>query len=235
MSCVRSTWKEIQRFLLGAAVDENRGEIRRRNLHSLRSFSFLGIGMASLALASSLPLKGMIPFHLQFFILLVYLLAMAASSFWVQRRMQLVTPSVYLWFSPLMLWAILMGTVWDPRVPSVTFMVLICILPIIILDKPWRVLLFITANAAVFALCCAYAKPRRIFIQDMMDLALFYILSIGINSLILEMQLSNVKYASDLRRVSETDALTAIKNRGAGELEIRSLLEQKQSGLFCIL
>lgn len=230
----RGWLNQIRRFLSGAAVEENRGEIRRRNLHSLRVFSVLGLGLAILALVCSLPMKGMVPFHRQFLLLLAYLLAMTCSAFRM-RRMQLVTPSLYLWLSPLMLWAILMGTFWDPAVPAVTFMVLLCILPIIILDKPWRVLLFITVNSAVFCLCCFYAKSRHLFMQDTVDLVLFYILSIGVNSLTLEIQLRNVRYASALRLVSETDALTAIANRGAGEQRIRGLLEQKRYGMFCIL
>lgn len=38
-----------------------------------------------------------------------------------------------------------------------------------------------------------------------------------------------------LRKMSETDALTRIDNRGSGEQKIQIMLEQQQEGLFCII
>ena len=127
--------------------------------------------------------------------------------------------------------AILMGTFLDPYEPSITIMIFMGALPLFILDKPWRVCLYITIVAA----CCYQAKEFGLFIEDFIDLVAFFTLAIGVNSFTLHDRLENVVNYVKFREKSERDALTGIYNRGKGEEKIAQLLQKETYGAFCII
>lgn len=85
--------------------------------------------------------------------------------------------------TPVMIMGILMGTFLDKTEPSITIMVFICVLPLFILDKPWRITLYITGTAIIYGICCFIAKDINMFMADLVDLVTFYFLSVGVNFL----------------------------------------------------
>lgn len=77
--------------------------------------------------------------------------------------------------------AIMLGTFLDPTQPSITIMIFICVLPLFILDKPWRVCLYITIIAVIYCICNYLAKDFQLFLEDFVDLVAFYFLAAGVN------------------------------------------------------
>lgn len=226
--------KSIKEFFLGRSVDIHLSEVRARNAGYLRSFSILGVCMMMFTVVFGQLLRSLVSFNGEFAALLFYFALMFAYTCFTKGRTEHATIAIYAWMSPLMALAVLIGTFLDPTEPSITIMVFICVLPLFILDKPWRITVFITVSAAVYAVCCYYAKTRELFAIDLVDLVLFYIFGVGVNCLLLRDRLNSVEYAVTMRIASETDALTGLYNRGAGERSIRTLLGQGRPGMFCI-
>ena len=69
-----------------------------------------------------------------------------------KKRIKNITLVFYSAMTPVMIMAILLGTFLDTQESSITIMIFICALPIFILDKLWRVCLYITSIALVYCI-----------------------------------------------------------------------------------
>lgn len=227
--------KAIQLFLHGPVFDRCEEAIRQHNYEYLRSFSIIGVCVSFLTIVYGQIMQHVVTFNTEFIILFFYCLAVFGATFIIKKFMRYITPLLYILLTPLMLIGILMGTFFDPTQPSITIMVFLCVIPLFVLDRPWRVLLYITCVATMYTICCYIAKSNAVYVADMIDLVLFYFLGMGINCVILKDRMSNVEYAASILEMSQFDALTKIYNRGAGEQKIKEFLADEQYGMFCIM
>lgn len=227
-----NNWKM---FLSGESVERCSLEVSARNGHNLRAFSLLGIVMMSFAIVFGWIMRHAFTFSTEFLIMWAYFLVMYLVTRFIGAHTRHATAAFYFWITPLMLMGIVIGTFADPQQPSITIMVFLCVLPMFILDKPWKIVLFILMHSVVYTICCYLAKSPELFIADMIDLVLFMVLSVGVNCLILRERIDNVEYAMKMRLMAETDALTELNNRGAGEKRVKLLMEQGKSGMFLLL
>ena len=227
--------EKLLEFFRGDTIGRCAEEVCARNRENLRSFSIVGIVMSSFALLFCWLMRSVFSFHPEVLLLWAYFLLMYLADRWFGARIRHSTLVSYLWLLPLMAAGIVLGTFLNPEKPSITIMVFLCVLPLFILDRPWRIVLLIVATAAAYMACCAAAKPAALFVADMVDLFLFTVLGIGVNYLILRDRIQSVEAATMMKRLAETDALTGISNRGAGEAGIRSLMRQSRSGLFLLI
>lgn len=228
----QKAWK---RFLYGESIERCSAEVCIKNNKNLRAFATLGIIMMSFAVVFGWMMSSIFTFNFEFLLMWGYFLIMRLTLHFVKINSKYVTLAFYLWLNPIMVMGIILGTFGDPTQPSITIMVFLCVLPMFILDKPWRVILFIILNAAVYTWCCYEAKTFILFAADMIDLILFTVLGVGVNCLILRDRIDNVEYAMKMRLIAETDALTGIYNRRAGEERIRSMIDHDTNGMFLLI
>ncbi len=225
-------WKEK---LLAKRVDLYKAEIYRRNYNSLFGLSMIGCIITLGILIISIPLAPYFVFNGQVFILFFLSAALCLfTKFYLQNAKNYSTLVFYMGASLLMGMGIIMGTFLDRNVPSITVMVFLSVLPLFVIDKPWRVILFISVSAMVYIGCCFYAKEYGLFIIDVMHLAAFYCLAIGINVLSLNERIDHVEDYVQYKIKSEMDLMTGIYNREAGLLKIKELVCQQVKGAFII-
>ena len=174
-------------------------------------------------------------FIAELFILWAYIAVMYGVIKLIKVKSRYILIIFYLWMIPIMLTGIFMGTFGDPRQISVTIMVFLCVVPMFILDKPWRIGLFIILTAIAYVICCYLAKPLQVFYTDMVDLVLVSGLGIGANFFILRDRIDNVEKNMELMHMAETDFLTDLHNRGAGVEKVESLLRQGRNGMFILM
>ena len=221
--------------LIGKRVDRYKEEINIRNYSSFRGLAIVGALISIIVLCFGMLLSEVVTFNVEFFLIFCYFIGMFLISYYLKRHMRYITMAFYLALVPLMLIGILMGTFLDPTEPSITIMVFLCVLPLFLLDKPWRILSFITLTAIIYCICCYIAKDQTMFIADLIDLVAFYFLAVGVNYFILNERVDNVDNFIKYREKSEKDLLTGIYNRGGGVEKIQHLLEQKIYGAFIII
>lgn len=232
---MNKTLDKFRFYILGTTVDRCENEVKRCNHYNLRAFADLGIVMMTFAIIFGQLMRNILTFNTEFFILWAYFILMYITTHIKKGYSKYITLIFYLWMIPLQIMGIIMGTFGDPTQPSITIMVFLCVLPLFILDKPWRIVLFILLTSIVYTICCFIAKTPQMFVADMIDLVLFTVLGIGVNCLILRDRIHNVEYAANMKHLSETDALTNIYNRGAGESQIKLMMRQGKGGMFVIL
>lgn len=210
-------------------------EIRTRNCKNFRHFSIVGLFISIAVLLFGLLLRKIVTFKTSFLISACYFICMIYLEKVIERKyIKHITLIFYIAVTPVMIMSILLGTFLDPTDPSITIMIFICVLPLFILDKPWRICLYITIIAIVYCICCYIAKDFDLFMKDFINIVAFYILAIGVNFFILKDRLENVENYIKIRKKSEIDPLTGIYNRGIGTEKITKLVNQKVYGAFCI-
>ncbi|MGL5977669.1 MAG: GGDEF domain-containing protein [Erysipelotrichaceae bacterium] len=227
--------ERYQAFLLGKSIERCSDIIQERNRYNLNALAMVGLAMMSFSILFGWWMQDVFTFQTELLLLWGYFALMYLANRFMRIKDRFITVSFYIWMIPLMAMAIILGTFADPLEPSITIMVFICVIPLFILDKPWRVISFIIVTALVYTLCCFLAKDRLLFLADMIDLVLFGVMSIGINCLILKDRMTNVERAMNVKQLADLDALTKLYHRGAGEERIKALLASDASGMMILL
>lgn len=226
----------FRELFLARKVDLYKEEIKKRNLHNLCGLSNIGLFICTVTLLLGLCFSEIVPFIFEFKVLFCFFAILCILSHTIIKKFwKYVMVLFYLAMTPLMLFGILMGTFLDPEVPSVTIMIFICVIPLLILDKPWRIVLYITASALVYSIVCFHAKDFGLFIKDMIDLVAFYLLAVGVNYFTLSERIDSVENYVKYREKSEKDLLTGLYNRGTGVNRIMNLIQRKVYGAFIII
>lgn len=220
---------------VGHKFDLYKEEVCKRNYNKFLSFSLYGAAITFVMLCAIQFVNERLLYSPVFLIIFAYFGILIGVSRILKNHKEKMTPACYIAQIPLMLIAIFMGTVMDPGEISVTIIVFICVLPTLILDKLWRVSLFIMAVSLTFIIFAYHIKPEVIFKKDVLDIVFFDLVGLSINAFSIKERINNVENYLNLRKKSEQDSLTMIYNRGTGERKIDTLIKQKQYGMFCIM
>lgn len=216
--------------------DAYRDEIRLRNYRKLRTFAQVGLILGAVItlvelLTGSCDQLQLAPIAVFLYFGLLWLI----RRFLLPENTRHITLIFYLMEMPTMAVAIAMGTFLDPGSSSITIMVFLCAMPLFLLDKPWRVSLYICATAAVYSVCCFLSKDAALFHSDMVNLISFTLIALGINLFSLRERIESVESLVKYREKAERDVLTGIYNRGVGDEKIKLLLQEKVPGAFIII
>ena len=196
----------------------------------------MGIIITTAILILGKPLAPYFAFNGQVLILFfIAILLYFFTKFYLVHEKQFSTFVFYIIISLVMGIGIVMGTFLDRNVPSITVMVFMCVLTLFVIDKPWRVILFISISALIYIACCFYVKEYLLFLTDLMHLIAFYCLAIGINVLTLNERISHVENFVQYKLKSEMDLMTGVYNREAGLFKIKELVFHQVKGAFIIV
>ncbi len=169
------------------------------------------------------------------FLVLYSVLLFFLSRWCQQKNTKRIRPVMYLAFAPILIAGVLMGTCLDPANPAVSIIIYICILPLFIMDKPWRILLYQLFFAAVFVLFSRYFKTQEVFLSDVRYLPIYLGLGMATNVFSLMERVESAENYVRIQHESEKDMLTGLFNRKSGEEKVRDLFKAKVPGTFAIL
>ncbi len=234
--------KLVRRFghlkerLLAEKVDLYKDEINNRNYHSFIGLTVVGSAITGSILIIGMPLPYLFTYNKQIFVLFcISLILYFIGKSFLQKEKKYSTLAFYCALTPIMLMGILMGTFLDPKVPSVTIMVFLCVLTLFMIDKPWRIILYITCSAVLYAIFCYYAKAYELFLTDVVHLFAFYCMAVGVNYLTVKERIDNVESFVNYRIRSEIDLMTGVFNREVGLNKIKELINNGIQGAFIIV
>lgn len=170
------------------------------------------------------------------YVLTVLSLAGCASSrFILPRHPRIILIAYYAFLSLLLALFMLMGTVWDPQSAAVTFIMFMVVLPLFMLDRPWRVALFVIAATVLFCIMATEFKGTAISSQDVSNAISFCFMGIAINTAFMRVKLNDVVTRAEFEKLSTIDSLTGVLNRRSGESLIEWLLEAREEGALSAL
>ena len=220
--------------LLGKRLDVYRKEIDRRNAEVTDQFLLFGMILSVMILAvqvfvrrTAIIYTNVIMFA--YFFVLVILRRMTAQKVHLNG-----TAMMYLIQIPMVIFSILMGTVWDPGREAFTILVLLASFPLCILDKPYRIVLYIVCSAVSFLTIDHLVKTPELFQTDINHMISSTLVSLAASMFVLRDRLESLRNYIAVRDKSQTDVLTGIWNRSHGQSLIQDLLDEGEGGA-CIM
>lgn len=160
--------------------------------------------------------------------LLVCLLEMGAAFFVCARA-----PRFQLWFFYGFLvivysFAIILGVPMMRENPATTFDVLLLALPLLIIDRPYRIDLLLLVATVVFCLATYRLKPAPIASMDIVNAVCFFTLAVIVNYHVLKTQYHDTLLRMHVEHERDTDNLTRLLARFAFQRDVSLLLEAER-------
>lgn len=221
---------------LNGLVREYAAEIDKRNRSSFVLFSNGALILSALIFSVTLLVpdyRSLMPSH---GIIFLYSALLFFFSRWCsQKNDAYIRLEMYLAFVPLLVGAVLLGTVLDPLKPAISIVIYICLLPLFIIDRPDRIIAYQIFFAVVFVIMSRLCKPAQIFRDDTLYLPIYLALGIGTNIFSLMERVESAKNYCLLRHESERDSLTTLLNRKSGEEKLKVLFQSQVHGTFAIV
>lgn len=143
----------------------------------------------------------------------------------VKIKPQVVTALWYLLFLAFGLYGIFLNTLIRPELSATTICVFIVAGPLLILDRPARVLSFMLGIAALFIIFAVNNKTESMAFADSVNLICCLIMGIMIYVTLNHIRLKEIVQARHLRYERDTDRLTDLLNKSAAEETIQKQLK----------
>ena len=208
---------------LGVRVDNCAEEVDRRNRKNFLIMSDGALIFAAISFAASL----LLPFYRTLAVPHGILFLYSCFLFWAARLCEKektghIRTIMYLCFAPILGMAILLGSFLDPQRSAITIIILLCILPLFIIDKPGRNILYQLLFAGLFVICSYLAKTKNIFQEDMRYFPIYLAYVLGGNYFALADKIESAENYVLVRKEAQHDALTELLNRKSGEEQVKS-------------
>ena len=163
------------------------------------------------------------------FALLLLLLSIGARKY-----PALTYAGVYLAISGFMIYGIAIGTITRPGEATVTFMVMLLLMPLIFIDKPIRIALCLILYIIVFIVAAFNTKTGATLSVDVSDAIIFGLLAIASGSIVIRAKVKGYVLENRLHIMSETDQLTGLNNRNCYEWRLKTYHDVSHKSLGCI-
>ena len=155
-------------------------------------------------------------------------------SFVTKKHEWLLRPLAYVACFIYYSYGIFLGTITEPEGKTVTFMVMLVLMPILFIDKPTRLIGMTVVYDTIFITLCLSNKSGFVQRIDIIDAVLFGILGIAAGMVINQMKVKSYINERKLQEVSRVDQLTGVDNRNAYELDLFSIPEKCRHNLACV-
>ncbi|MBQ2471285.1 MAG: GGDEF domain-containing protein [Acholeplasmatales bacterium] len=114
----------------------------------------------------------------------------------------------------------------DKDMPSVTFMVVLVLTPIAIVDKPYRIITLILSAIIAEIITVSIMKNPEAMVEDLVHTIVFGVVTIGIDVFLLQLRIKGFVNERILRKQAYVDSLTGLGNE-LSYLEKREELDKK--------
>ena len=219
-----------QRLLYGGLsreeYEECRGQILQKNAGTLISGSAVTTVMFAGLLAGcafSEAMRRSIGYYLVMAIVCGTVLLLSLTA--VKKKQQLSLPLWYVLFVAFGWYGICMNTFVRPELSSTTLCVFIVAGPLLILDRPCRVMGFSAALSVAYIICARLTKSPYLAFADSVNVACCLLISMVIYASLTGVRMREILQAKRLKEAGDTDRLTGLLNKTAAEEQIRASLE----------
>ena len=152
-----------------------------------------------------------------------------------QQRHRFVIALWYLFLSILYGFAIWAGTYNQPYYPSITFFVFLFALPLLIIERPIRLCLYLVIVSIVFVFCSFQTKTADLSELDSMNCLCFLYLSITLSVIMMVSKYKEALQKKIIEEQRDRDDLTELLNKTALEREVCKCLKRREKGYLIII
>lgn len=217
-----------------ASLKRITSKVRRTNRVMLITLSAIATFLIGVMLISSFLTSDLMQNRIVYTLGTVLSLLFFGLAFVTKTRERLLNPLIYVACSTYYLYGIALGTITEPEGKTVTFAVMLVIMPIVFIEKPFKTALMTVIYDTIFIVLCFYSKTGTLLKIDVIDGVLFGILGIATGAVINEMKIRGYISEKKLQEISRVDLLTGVNNRNAYELDLFSIPSSCQHNLACI-
>ena len=223
-------------FLFPEEMTLYRQEINIENRKAIHMFAYGGLIIALLNMAAQAIVRGvLIPPAYSFFLPGVFVILILLDRFVLPQNYPHSTLVLYLFQAVLMLSAILLGTVMDPRHQATTILLFITLMPAMILDTPVRSFGMECIFCIIFAIFSAMYKEPYLFLVDTVHVAEFLFASLVVTMIVTRIRLGYLMKIGEIRYVADHDPLTGCYARHAMRTRLDRYLNQPAAITVCSL
>ena len=158
-----------------------------------------------------------------YLIALIYSLVAVVLFFILKKDSLIAQLIIYLSISFLLLFGVFI-TANKPDMPATTFIVLIVITPMFMLDRSVFIALELIAAAVVYAVWMYNVKVYEIWKYDMVNIITFTFVGIFLHVIASSLRIKEFDLTRTINIQKDTDDLTGIRNKGAVTREINEFL-----------
>lgn len=152
-----------------------------------------------------------------------------------ERPFKNATLFFYLVIIPILLFASMIDSYFDPQEAGFTSLLLLCVIPCLILDRPVRLGAFMVLVTVTDAIIFDLFNEGAALAAFRSHIAVAFIVSSVISGYVLKIQIENVRQGEKLAYQSEHDGMTGLFNRIGGEKRIAQYLEEGCKGFFYLI
>ncbi len=225
--------QSIWQILKADELVRYRDEVNRENRLAVRLLATVGIplGLASIVIQVLMkPDSNAFLFFMQTgWALMFYVVLLVAERRFIPADYPYATALLYVVQSPAIICAILLGSIWDSNQQAIVFFIFFMAMPMLILDRPLRVMGVSTAWILIFLLVCYFSKPADIFSRDLLHAFEFYVVAIAVANMVIRIRIVTLERTVQLKFSMTHDELTGMQNRRALEEHTSGYLGQSVS------
>ena len=201
------------RYLTGYDFKPNIDDINRENRIAIRYLAIAGIPVSLAVIAAQTAVRGVPALSAKSFLMLGYFaLLLLTDRLILPLNCRHTIPLIYLLQAPVLIVAILLGTVWDPTHQALTFLMLMMVMPALILDRPIRIIAVTLFWYALFLALCYTVKDPGTRRGDTMHAVEFLCASGLVNYVVHKVRFRELGLLHDTRYRLTHDELTGLRS-----------------------
>ena len=224
--------------MYGGSDSEKYKRAAHRIEHSNRitsmAFSLIAFGLIMIMFISSFINKELSRVRYIYILGLLFSPVLFGMGLLAKNRPRLTYACMYTAGSGFSLYGIAVGTIDRPEMQTVTFMVMLIMFPLIFIDKPYRVFVFLAAYIVLFIIAALNTKTGTVLFTDVIDAVIFGILSMAGGVVSISAKVKGFVLEDELKTLSETDTLTGLNNRNSYEWRLSGYPDKCVSSLACV-
>ncbi len=158
----------------------------------------------------------------------VFFYSILAISFFYFFEKDSIWPQIliYISISLLFIFSCLL-TKNNPTAPGTTFIVLLLITPIFMIDKPFWMTIELVLASTIYLTWMHGVKPQNIWATDLVNVTIFTVVGAFLNIIANSIRIREFILTREINIQKDTDDMTGLKNKGALTREINSFLADK--------
>ena len=229
-------------FLDSKFFSDNKEKINMENLQKLKKITYVSVLILLGLLIVSLFVEGMADARIPYLCMMLASLVTAGCLILIERTNRLKSvnisglPIFYLYYSIFFAFAIYAAVFVKEQPSSVTFCVMLVLLPGFSIDREWRISLYLIIVTCIYLFCGIYFDSGRFGLANIVDGIAYLIVGIVVYAYRVRLNVRNIENQSRLNKKIETDALTQLYNRSALEKRVSEYVtSSKDTAAFILM
>lgn len=150
----------------------------------------------------------------------------------LKQKPDFIIPITYLSIFAVFAYAIILGTFNSKELTSTTFCVFLIAIPMIVMDRPWRLIAFNAVQVVIFCICSYTQKQPEIYSVDILNAVSFFFLGAVLNTYMIKTKAKELTLRRYIEHDRDTDPLTLLFNKAAVGREITDHITNGGTGVF---